>query len=311
MIKRIHKGLRDRFVPSEENNDQPHFLRTGSVQLVMFALFGVQALFLVYTYVILPSSTHLAAIFAGELVAQTNEERVKYDVPTLKKNDLLEKSAQAKASDMAKRGYFSHYTPEGDAPWKFIRESGYGYRTAGENLAVNFIDSRDVTNAWMNSPTHRANLLAGKYTEVGIATAHGTYKGREAIFVVQHFGTPSGSGISLAKPSIPLKAAVGGVVAAAPTATSVVSLDPKPVMKVLGATTESKSSFWAMFLVEPHRMTGLVQLAIAALALTALLLAFFIRIRIQHPIIIANGIMLISITGTLLLINVLLSRGVI
>ena len=48
---------------------------------------------------------------------------------------------------------------------------------AGENLAVNFSDSQDVTNAWMNSPEHRANILNGDFTQIGIATAQGTYKG--------------------------------------------------------------------------------------------------------------------------------------
>lgn len=324
MLTRIHQWLGKHFIPHEGNDHMPHFLRTASVQFFLFALFGVQALFLVYTFVLLPSSAHFAAIFASVLVEDTNSERAKQGVAALHTNPLLEKSAQAKADDMATRGYFSHYTPEGDAPWKFIREAGYSYRTAGENLAVNFVDSHDVTEAWMNSPTHRANLLAGKYTEVGVATAHGTYKGKEAIFVVQHFGTPSDSAFSMSRTNKPTAAVAAAKPASdtlvgitsnttstASTVIPVVVAKEKSPTAVLGITIDEKPSFWAKFITEPRHMTTLVQLGIAALALLSLLLAFFIRIRIQHPIILANGVMLVAISVTLALVNILLSRGVI
>ena len=56
---------------------------------------------------------------------------------------------------------------------------------------MNFEDSRDVSEAWMNSPSHRANIEKGTYTHIGIAVAKGEYKGKEAIFVVQFFATPA------------------------------------------------------------------------------------------------------------------------
>ena len=48
----------------------------------------------------------------------------------------------------------------------------------------------DVVDAWMKSPTHRANIMNGNYTEIGVGTAKGTYKGTPTVFVVQFFGTP-------------------------------------------------------------------------------------------------------------------------
>jgi hypothetical protein len=95
---------------------------------------------------------------------------------------------------MAEKGYFSHTGPDGAQPWKWFREAGYRYEYAGENLAVNFNESEDVVNAWMKSPTHRANILKHDFTEVGIGVATGTYKGKEAVFVVQFFGKPAPEG---------------------------------------------------------------------------------------------------------------------
>ncbi len=95
-----------------------------------------------------------------------------------------------KADDMATKGYFAHTSPEGLTPWYWFAQVGYNYTYAGENLAINFNESKDVDTAWLASPTHRANILNSHYTEIGIATAQGMYKGVQATFVVQMFGTP-------------------------------------------------------------------------------------------------------------------------
>ena len=92
---------------------------------------------------------------------------------------------------MVLKGYFSHTSPEGLSPWHWLTEVGYQFESAGENLAVNFYDSKIVHDAWMNSPAHRENILKGKYTEIGIGMAWGQHKGREALFVVQFFGKPA------------------------------------------------------------------------------------------------------------------------
>ncbi len=129
------------------------------------------------------------AIFSDVLVSLTNETRIDLDLATLKTDPLLEIAAKLKAEDMASKGYFAHTSPEGLNPWYWFQLVGYDYRYAGENLAVNFAESEDVHDAWLNSASHRANIVNGNYTDIGIATARGIYKGREAEFVVQLFGT--------------------------------------------------------------------------------------------------------------------------
>jgi hypothetical protein len=53
-----------------------------------------------------------------------------------------------------------------------------------------FVSSKDVVRAWMESPGHRANILSPTYTEIGIAGGKSVYKGRTIWMVVQSFGLP-------------------------------------------------------------------------------------------------------------------------
>ncbi len=134
--------------------------------------------------------TNFAAVISAVLVDLTNSDREQVGARRLAVNDTLTRAAQAKADDMARRGYFAHFDAEGRAPWDWIRDAGYEYKFAGENLAIQFSDSADVVEAWLNSPTHRENLLDTRFTEMGIAVAQGLYQGQPTIFVVQMFGTP-------------------------------------------------------------------------------------------------------------------------
>lgn len=129
-----------------------------------------------------------AAIVASLLSSLTNQERNENNLSELRTNPLLEQAAKLKAQDMVKRGYFAHQSPEGRDFSYFLNQVGYDYEYAGENLAINFEDTSEVVNAWMQSPGHRENILKGRYTEMGVATASSTRKGQ--VLVVQLFGTP-------------------------------------------------------------------------------------------------------------------------
>lgn len=133
----------------------------------------------------------LAAVVASTLVDLTNTDRSVRGLVSLKINPLLVQAAQAKADDMATKGYFSHNSPDGTTPWYWFGTAGYDFETAGENLAIDFFESAEVESAWMNSPTHYANIVNESFTEIGIATAHGMYQGHQTTFVVQLFGKPT------------------------------------------------------------------------------------------------------------------------
>jgi Cysteine-rich secretory protein family len=86
--------------------------------------------------------------------------------------------------------YWAHSSPNGTEPWDFIVSSGYVYKVAGENLARDFSNTAEMIEAWMASPTHRANIMNDNYTEIGIAVVDGTLEGFETTLVVQMFGKP-------------------------------------------------------------------------------------------------------------------------
>jgi hypothetical protein len=126
-----------------------------------------------------------------KLLELTNEERAKNGLPPLRMNEKLSQAANSKAQDMFSKGYWAHFAPDGSTtPWQFITGAGYSYRVAGENLAKNFPFSDSVVEAWMNSPSHRANMLRADYQDVGFAIVNGNLAGEDTTLVVEMFGTP-------------------------------------------------------------------------------------------------------------------------
>lgn len=183
--------LKDLFIPCVENGYKPNFLERMSVGIMLvlvllsFAVANLQALLWI------SSDWMVSTILPAVIVDRTNDERGNGQLGTLARSDVLDAAAQLKANDMAKYSYFAHYSPTGVSPWHWFDEAGYNYIHAGENLAVHFTDSDEVVKAWMDSPSHKANIMNGNYTEIGVGTAKGEYKGFPTIFVVQLFGTPA------------------------------------------------------------------------------------------------------------------------
>jgi uncharacterized protein YkwD len=126
-----------------------------------------------------------------DFLAATNDARAEAGVAPLVVSTELNTAAAAKLIDMQQSGYWDHYRPsDHKAPWDFMKEAGYSYKVAGENLARGFKTVQGITTAWLNSPTHRANLLSPKYTEVGFADAQVTQPdGSTLLYTVQMFGT--------------------------------------------------------------------------------------------------------------------------
>jgi uncharacterized protein YkwD len=115
---------------------------------------------------------YATSVESGSLLQATNTERANQGQKPLKLNPQLNAAAQAKANDMARRNYWSHVTPDGKQPWSFLDAAGYSYRKAGENLAYGFATSQETIAGWMNSPTHKANLLDASFEEVGFGFAN-------------------------------------------------------------------------------------------------------------------------------------------
>ena len=187
----IISQLKDYFFPTKENKFCPILLSNKAIA-VYVALFLLINIGLGWGAVLLRQTSLFANISAQAILNLTNKTRALYNLPPVAENSLLDKAAQEKAEDMIQHGYFGHFSPSGVSPWHWIKDAGYNYHYAGENLALNFIDSDAVMRAWLNSPSHRANLLSSHYKNIGIAVGSGDVYGDgvKRTFVVQVFGSP-------------------------------------------------------------------------------------------------------------------------
>lgn len=124
------------------------------------------------------------------LLREHNVQRSNAGLNQLTISDKLNQSAQAKSELMLKLNCWSHYCPSGTSPWRFFEEAGYLYIFAGENLAEGFLKVGDVINAWMNSKTHKANILKESYKEIGFGISYGNFQGKSNnVVIAVHFGT--------------------------------------------------------------------------------------------------------------------------
>jgi hypothetical protein len=150
---------------------------------------------------------------------------------------------------MQARHYFAHVDPDGNYIWDKIVAAGYSpYTQLGENLAIEFYDTESLVAAWMNSPTHRANILQPGFKDQGAGLAFGNVTQNQYHSAIANtFGTlavtakktnPATS--SAAKPSSPAKtlaAALPSVekapeqITPAPPATTPEIIKPKEIKK--------------------------------------------------------------------------------
>jgi len=112
--------------------------------------------------------------YAQQVVALVNEERVARGIEPVAWSDPASNAAYQHAVDMDHREFFDHYNPDGDDPGERLAESGLRATSWGENIAMGQGSPRSVMDAWMNSPGHRANILAPGYRSLGVGVHLGT-----------------------------------------------------------------------------------------------------------------------------------------
>jgi len=239
MAKKLIKFLnigRNWFLPTKGNNFQPSVLSDRAISIFILLFLLIKVIFS-FNLILVKQSSLFADISAQRVLALTNEVRQQYNLPIVQKDSLLDKAAQEKAEDMFKNKYFGHFSPTGVSPWHWIDKSGYDYYYAGENLAMNFLDTEEVIKGWLNSPSHRENLLNKDYKDMGIAVVSGDFnnEGINRILVVQIFG-------SKAKPSTPIAMAQTPDVEEPVTLEEVIIPNPEEILndeEVLPETTET------------------------------------------------------------------------
>lgn len=84
-------------------------------------------------------------------------------------NNMLLKAASGHSSDMAQNNYFSHTSLDGRTLVQRIRDAGYSFSAAAENIAAGQSTVQEVVARWINSPGHCQNLMNPVYRDIGVA----------------------------------------------------------------------------------------------------------------------------------------------
>jgi hypothetical protein len=202
MWQKFKRLLTHLFLPQESNQNKAKYLHhdflTSLIAIMLIVNVSLKVLVKNYNLDILGAAY---SISTEELLNNTNAERIKYGLSPLKLNAKLSAAASGKAGDIFAKNYWAHYAPDGTSPWYFFQTQGYQYLFAGENLAKDFDSSAAVVTAWMNSETHRENILKPEYEDVGFAISEGTLEGQPTILVVQLFGKEEGSALAQSEPA--------------------------------------------------------------------------------------------------------------
>jgi uncharacterized protein YkwD len=241
----------------------------------------VYGIFAAMLFLVTPARSAFASnITADTVIKLSNAARAQAGEALLQPNDELTKAAQAKAQDMINNDYFAHVSPQGKSPWFWIDQSGYDYRYAGENLAINFTDPQDQQQAWMNSPTHRENILNQKYQDTGVAVAEGMINGHDSIVSVQLFGTTMN-----AVAIVPVSQDMGTVAGAE---------NAKPVLSPIGNNFDKAGAIEGNFKFTTWRAQfgnslGWWAMALAAIALISVDAVMLVHRKHIKPILVAQA----------------------
>lgn len=116
-----------------------------------------------------PSPVQVISFEKDKLYLLINAHRKDHDLTPLATNPLLETSAQLKISDMVKNKYYRHEDVQNIQSWYLLKQVGYTYQSAGENLSFSYNTPWQVFNAWLESPAHNEQLLTPEYRDMGLA----------------------------------------------------------------------------------------------------------------------------------------------
>jgi hypothetical protein len=278
--------LKDHLVPHAGNDHHPHLLRHRGLigtSAILFAIKGT-ALFLPLAF---PDVTYAdegkLSITPQTIIELSNVVRASNGLLPLVEDPDLDEAAQAKADDMAAKGYFSHTSPDGTNALDRMIQSGYPVRYAAENLAIHFFTAEDVQRGWMESPSHRAILLDKRYEDSGIGVANGMFEGQMTTYVVHLFGRKTDTSMTGVVPTIVTNTQV---------ASTYVPPKEKGAARVLAQTFSRPSVEGA---------TRKIYLYIIAFLTGILLLTFTIRFRARHVASLPHAMLVISLAIVLML----------
>jgi uncharacterized protein YkwD len=132
--------------------------------------------------------------FGRRVVELTNQYRLQNGLSPLALNNKLTAVAQAYSERMARQDFVAHQAPDGSMPWERMTAGGYQWSRAAENLAAGQQTPEAVVQSWINSPSHRENLLDAQVKEIGVGyyfLANDTGNVNYNYYWTQNFGSPA------------------------------------------------------------------------------------------------------------------------
>ncbi|HEU0069735.1 MAG TPA: CAP domain-containing protein [Alphaproteobacteria bacterium] len=116
---------------------------------------------------------------ADDMLAAVNAARAAQSLKPLTRDGRLDAAACRQAKDLGRHELFdveslSHRGSDGSDLGQRLREAGYVFRTAAENLAAGIADPAKVVSLWMASDGHRRNILTADFREAGMAQVRST-----------------------------------------------------------------------------------------------------------------------------------------
>lgn len=234
-VSKTRRVLGEIFVPKETNSFLPTALRPQSLFWYGIILLAGK-IALISLALIWPMTSFFSSIGAERLLALINQERQARSLSALTLNDSLNSVAGLKVNDMLSQNYFDHTSPAGVTPWHWFKEIGYNYVYAGENLAMGFTETDAVFQAWMNSPTHRENILNSNYREIGLAVKAGQVKNHQETLAVLVFGRRAASAYQ-----VPAAVKESSAPSVSPPVSSQAPASPKVTPAILAAPAVSPS----------------------------------------------------------------------
>lgn len=132
-------------------------------------------------------SSYMAAV-ESEIINIVNSERTKVGKKALSYKATMQSYGRQKSKDMAINNYFSHEDLSNRTEYDKMKANGVKINAWGENIAYMSnrspeVLAREFMNNWMNSPGHKANILSGNFTGIGV----GVYKYGDKIYATQEF----------------------------------------------------------------------------------------------------------------------------
>lgn len=317
----LYKTFVRLFAPHKSNNHRPGVLHPEGFFFLSALLIGVSLFTRAFTATTLPTILGFASsITASQVVEQTNQQRTVLGISRLTMNSALNQAALAKGNNMCADQYWAHISPSGTTPWVFIKNAGYKYAVAGENLARDFADTGAMVSAWMASPTHRANIANDRYKDIGVAVIDCKLLGSDTALVVQMFGsqvtgvpTTSIAGATTVKKTVVIKPVASPSV----TKSAVAGEESVPVLlananpQIILSTPPPQANPTTLRVFSPLQVIKVVMVSVLSMLLLVLFLDMWLIEKRQTMRLVGKNMAHIIFLSGILLVVLIIKVGMI